>query len=73
LPPGQDVSLRRLPGPPESGRITTASVAGLPLVLEVRGQRGVLRAIAPTQTVMEQDTGVVVVAKTVFLEGTIRQ
>ena len=41
--------------------------------LEVRGQRGVLRAIAATQTVIEQETGVVIVANTVFLDETVRQ
>jgi hypothetical protein len=41
--------------------------------LEVRGQRGVLRAIAATQTVIEQETGVMIVANTVFLDETVRQ
>ena len=40
--------------------------------LEIRGQRGILKAIAPTQTVIEQDTGVLVVANSAFLDETIR-
>jgi len=40
--------------------------------LEIRGQRGVLKAITPTQTLIEQETGLVSVANTAFLEETIR-
>ena len=40
--------------------------------LEIRGQRGILKAIAPTQTLIEQDTGVLVVANSAFLDETIR-
>ncbi len=41
--------------------------------LEVRGHRGVLREITATQTLIEQETGVVSVANTVFLDETIRR
>lgn len=40
--------------------------------LEVRGERGVLKAITPTQTVLEQPQGVVTVANSVFLDEVIR-
>ena len=40
--------------------------------LEIRGQRGVLKAITATQTLIEQDTGLVVVANSAFLDDTIR-
>jgi hypothetical protein len=40
--------------------------------IEVRGQRGVLRAITATQTLIDQDAGVVSVANSVFLDETIR-
>jgi small-conductance mechanosensitive channel len=40
--------------------------------LEVRGQRGVLKAITATQTLIEQDTGVVVVANAALLDETVR-
>lgn len=39
--------------------------------LEIRGQRGVLKAITSTQTLIEQETGLVVVANTAFLDETI--
>lgn len=41
--------------------------------LEIRGQRGVLKAITATQTLLEQETGVTVVANSVFLDETIRR
>jgi small-conductance mechanosensitive channel len=41
--------------------------------IEVRGHRGVLRAITATQTLIEQDAGLVAVANSVFLDETIRQ
>ena len=40
--------------------------------LEVRGHRGVLRSITPTQTLIEQDGVVVTVANTVFLDDVVR-
>ncbi len=40
--------------------------------LEVRGERGVLRAITATQTVIEQDAGLVTVANVTLLDETIR-
>jgi len=40
--------------------------------IEVRGHRGVLRGITATQTVIEQDAGLVSVANAVFLDETIR-
>jgi hypothetical protein len=40
--------------------------------LEIRGERGILKAIAPTQTVIEQDTGLFVVANSAFLDETVR-
>lgn len=39
--------------------------------LEIRGHRGVLKAITSTQTLIEQETGLVVVANTAFLDDTI--
>ena len=41
--------------------------------LEIRGQRGVLKAITATQTLIEQETGLVSVANTAFLDETIRR
>ena len=42
--------------------------------LEIRGQRGVLKAITATHTLIEQDvTGLVAVANTAFLDDTIRR
>jgi small-conductance mechanosensitive channel len=41
--------------------------------IEIRGHRGVLREITATQTVIEQDTGMVTVANAVFLDETVRQ
>ena len=41
--------------------------------LEIRGQRGILKAITATQTLIEQDTGLVVVANSSFLDDTIRR
>lgn len=40
--------------------------------IEVRGQRGVLRSITPTQTLIEQDDVVITVANTVFLDDVVR-
>ena len=40
--------------------------------LEVRGHRGVLRSITPTQTLIEQDGVIVTVANTVFLDDVVR-
>lgn len=41
--------------------------------IEIRGHRGVLRAITATQTLVDQETGLVSVANSVFLDETIRQ
>jgi len=41
-------------------------------LVEIRGQRGVLKAITATQTLIEQETGLVGVANSVFLDDTIR-
>jgi hypothetical protein len=40
--------------------------------LVIRGQRGVLRAISTTQTLIDQETGLVALANRVFLDETIR-
>lgn len=40
--------------------------------VEIRGHRGVLKAITATQTVVEHGQGVVVVANSVFLDETVR-
>ena len=40
--------------------------------IEIRGHRGVLRAITATQTLIDQETGLVSVANSVFLDETIR-
>ncbi len=40
--------------------------------VEIRGERGVLKAITATQTLIEEDTRLVAVANTVFLDDTIR-
>lgn len=40
--------------------------------LEIRDERGTLKAITATQTVIEQDTGLVAVANSVFLDEMIR-
>jgi small-conductance mechanosensitive channel len=40
--------------------------------LEVRGERGVLKAITATQTLIQQDTGLVVVANGALLDETVR-
>jgi hypothetical protein len=40
--------------------------------IEIRGQWGVLRSITATQTLIDQDAGLLVVANTAFLEDTIR-
>jgi small-conductance mechanosensitive channel len=40
--------------------------------LEIRGQRGVLKTITATQTLIEQDTGLLAVANSAFLDDTIR-
>jgi small-conductance mechanosensitive channel len=42
-------------------------------MLEMKGERGVLRAITATQTLIERDGGLVSVANSVFLDDTIRQ
>ncbi|HQZ39937.1 MAG TPA: mechanosensitive ion channel [Vicinamibacterales bacterium] len=41
--------------------------------LEVRGQRGVLKAITTTQTLLEQDDHVISMANSVFLDDAVRQ
>lgn len=41
--------------------------------LEIRGQRGVLKAITATQTLIEQDNALVTVANSAFLDETIRR
>ncbi len=41
--------------------------------IEVRGHRGLLRAITATQTLIDEETGVVAVANSAFLEETVRQ
>jgi small-conductance mechanosensitive channel len=41
--------------------------------LEIRGQRGVLKAITATQTLIEQDSGLTAVANTAFLDETVRR
>ncbi len=40
--------------------------------LEIRGQRGILRAITATQTLIDHEAGLVVVANSTFLDETIR-
>ena len=40
--------------------------------LEIKGERGTLKAITATQTLIEQQTGMVVVANSVFLDEIIR-
>lgn len=40
--------------------------------LHVRGEHGVLRAITTTQTLIEQETGLVVVANSVFLDEVVK-
>ncbi len=40
--------------------------------IEIRGHRGVLRTITATQTLIDQETGVVSVANSVFLDETIK-
>jgi small-conductance mechanosensitive channel len=40
--------------------------------IEVRGHRGVLRAITPVQTLIDEETGLLSVANSVFLDETIR-
>ncbi len=40
--------------------------------IEMRGQRGVLKAITSTHTLIEQETGLVVVANSAFLNETVR-
>lgn len=40
--------------------------------IEIRGHRGILRAITATQTLIDEETGLVSVANTVFLDETIR-
>ena len=41
--------------------------------LEVRGERGELKSITPTQTLLQQDGRVVAVANSVFLEEVVKQ
>lgn len=41
--------------------------------LEIRGERGVLKAITATQTLIEHDSGLVTVANSAFLDETIRR
>lgn len=41
--------------------------------IEIRGQRGVLRAITATQTLVDHETGLLSVANSVFLDELIRQ
>lgn len=41
--------------------------------LEVRGERGVLRAITATQTVIEQGAGLVIVANSALLDETVKR
>ena len=41
--------------------------------IEIRGHRGALRSITATQTLIEQETGLVSVANSVFLDETVRQ
>lgn len=41
--------------------------------IEIRGQRGVLRAITATQTLVDHESGALAVANDVFLSETIRQ
>ena len=41
--------------------------------LEVRGERGELKSITPTQTLLDQDGRVVAVANSVFLEEVVKQ
>jgi small-conductance mechanosensitive channel len=45
--------------------------AGQPL--EVRGQRGILRSITPTQTILEGEDGIVAVGNSVFLDEVVKQ
>jgi len=40
--------------------------------IEIRGQRGVLRSITATQTLIDQDAGLLVVANTALLDDTVR-
>ncbi len=41
--------------------------------LEIRGERGVLKAITATQTIIEREAGTVTVSNAVFLDETVRQ
>jgi small-conductance mechanosensitive channel len=41
--------------------------------IEIRGHRGLLRAITATQTLIDDETGVVCVANSAFLDETVRQ
>ena len=41
--------------------------------IEIRGHRGLLRAITATQTLIDDETGLVSVANTTFLDETVRQ
>ena len=42
-------------------------------IIEIRGQRGVLKAITPVQVLVEGEDGSIAVANTVFLDETIRR
>ena len=46
--------------------------AGWPDVIEVRGARGVIRAISATQTIVEHEGGTVAFANTAFLDDTVK-
>ena len=41
--------------------------------MEIRGQRGVLKAITATQTLLDSDGRTVAVANSAFLEEVVRQ
>jgi hypothetical protein len=41
--------------------------------IEIRGERGVLRSITPTQTLLEQDSRLVAMSNSVFLEEVVKQ
>jgi small-conductance mechanosensitive channel len=41
--------------------------------IEIRGERGILKAITPTQALLEQDSKTVAIANSTFLEEVVRQ
>ena len=41
--------------------------------IEIKGERGKLRSITPTQTVIDKDTGSVILSNHVFLEEVVRR